>query len=371
MSDDKKKKPTKQTFFRINSQGELTETEKTEMGPFNEKVEPNTIEPPEIVPIQEQLNEQSHQEPVAVLPDPEITNPGLGQEPKNIQLTAEASDDLRAESEPAKEEVTNEESAPPPIPNQEIQESGTSIEPSVTMQSPPIGQEDSISESAVDLKPELPKDQSFETLRNYISLKEKEVADLKEQQKQYQNVVIKLKRTQGELSQSNLRLKEDLELARANEQLIKKEMLNLREKHENEIAILKNDFDQQKTQNSNFQEQVQELNRQKNIWREKISEDLKKIKIKEKELENRYELLKRDTETLLDSKDQQILDLKKKIDAFELELESLEERLRSEHAIINSIDGKKRRLIETLKLAISLLEQLDSSKDISEERKTG
>ena len=148
-------------------------------------------------------------------------------------------------------------------------------------------------------------------------------------------------------------------------------MLQAREKHENEIAILKNDYENQLQKSGLFQEQLQDLNRQKNVWKEKISEDLKRIKLKEKELENRYELLKKDTETLLDSKDQHFLELKKKTDALELELESLEERLRKEHAILNSVESKKRRLIETLKLAISLLEQINLEEGSENERKAG
>ncbi len=91
----------------------------------------------------------------------------------------------------------------------------------------------------------------------------------------------------------------------------------------------------------------------------KSSDDLKRIKIKEREFENKYELLRRDTQTLLNSKDEQILELKEKLDATEIESESLEERLRDQIRVLNEIEGKKKRLIETLKLAITLLEEID------------
>ncbi|MBI4405871.1 MAG: hypothetical protein HY537_17055, partial [Deltaproteobacteria bacterium] len=70
--------------------------------------------------------------------------------------------------------------------------------------------------------------------------------------------------------------------------------------------------------------------------------------------------LKSDMQALLDSKDKQILELKKKENARELEMESMEDRVRRQETILSSIDSKKKRLIETMKLAISLLEEIDS-----------
>jgi len=48
---------------------------------------------------------------------------------------------------------------------------------------------------------------------------------------------------------------------------------------------------------------MESIKRSREEWRDKIKEDLKRIKLKERELENKYELLKRDTQALLDSKD--------------------------------------------------------------------
>jgi hypothetical protein len=318
MSDDTNKNE-KKTFFRINTKGEISEAsqpeEKTQLGNEPQHISDATTE------VKSKQNEPqfSTEEPsFNAASDPQFIEPAQEKSELN-QITSLENNDVKEDFPPA------------PIPSEENQE----------------------------------------TLRNYIAFKEKESADLKEQQKQYQQVLLKLKRTHAELSQTNHELQVQLQDAQTSEALLKKEMLSLRDKFETEIATLKNDFEQQKLKNGTFQEHIAEINRQKSLWKEKISEDLKRIKLKEKELENRYELLKKDTETLLDSKDQQILEFRKKNDALELELESLEERLLNEHAILNSIESKKRRLIETLKLAISLLEQIDGTNDPNEERKAG
>ncbi len=376
MSDDSKKKPSKQTFFRINSQGELSRTEKS--APHSEELEPKSFTESKNSPFDNSPTEVKPKEPTIAESQIENTHTGVFQEPKTFTAlsTNEPEKKLNVEPSLSLEDGQKEVHEPSSILASESEEVNkeSSIEELFDLANKeeiPIEPLDSNLENNISSTFAPSNHDNLATLKNYIVLKEKEVEDLKEQQKQYQNVLLKLKRTHSELNQTNMDLQHELEAAKTNEQLIKTDQVHLREKHENEIAILKNDFEQQQQQNGFFQEQLQDLNRQKNIWKEKISDDLKKIKIKEKELENRYELLKKDTETLLDSKDQQILELKKKSDAFELELESLEERLRSEYAILNSINSKKRRLIETLKLAISLLEQLDSSTESAEERKIG
>ena len=361
MSEDNKKSGIK-GFFRINTRGEISETKERvevtntgqEPSQFDslkdsddsyaekdkQKTEPSSEMPqvdPTIAPINEPLEIGS---PLETENEPEL-NLGF-----NLDLPdEETSGELNAEViEQGNQEATHSEHDLP---------------------------DDFLKNLSQPEAPPVTTGENVDTLRNYISLKEKECEDLKEQQKQYQQVLLKLKRTHAETLNTTKDLQGQLENVKLSESLIKKELSTIKEKHENEIALLKNDFEQEQMKNGSFQTQLSELNRQKTVWKEKISEDLKKIKLKEKELENRYELLKKDTETLLDSKDQQLLALRKKNDALELELEAFEARLLNEHAILNSVESKKRRLIETLKLAISLLESLDTHETPSDERKVG
>jgi hypothetical protein len=363
--NDNKNQGHKQAFFRINSKGELTQADqKTVIGEIREEAKETEQEPKlqfEDFPTEIQSNE-----PSAFSLEREYTQSNLQVEPKQISLSEDNNP-----VEPISLMETPQETEPSE-PNEAAEVIQQDFQVDLKTAVDEVESHSPFEEMVPPAPAEAPIiDNDLATLRSYIAIKEKEVSDLKEQQKQYQNVLLKLKRTHGELLDSNQDLHRELAASQTNEQLIKKELSHLREKHENEIAILKNDFAQNQQQQGNYQEQIEDLNRQKNIWKEKISEDLKKIKLKEKELENRYELLKKDTETLLDSKDNQVLELKKKSDALELELESLEDRLRSEHAILNSIEGKKRRLIETLRLAISLLEEIDSNSEANQERKTG
>lgn len=203
----------------------------------------------------------------------------------------------------------------------------------------------------------------MELLKRYITLKETEVIDLKEQVKQFQSFLTKLSLESDNLTQKNRELLIELEHAKKHEEILKSELIEQKQKFEQESAIIRNDSEEKLKKVHEFELQMNDLNLKKEEWKERVREDLKRIKLKEKELENKYELLKRDTQALLDSKDKHLLELKNKNDAFELELEALEERLRKSNTALNNIDAKKQRLVETMKLAITLLEDIDSDSD--------
>lgn len=202
-------------------------------------------------------------------------------------------------------------------------------------------------------------DGQSEILRKYLALKESEVRDLREQHQQYQSFI---GRVSNELEKSNLRIRElltDMETSRAQEEQIRRENRSLRSAHEEEILRIKSEYEERLKKSGDYESQVDDLIKRRDQWRERVKEELKRIKLKERELENRYELLKRDMQALLDSKDRHALELKKKNDALELEMESLEEKLLLSSRKLGSVESKKRRLIETMKLCLGLLETID------------
>lgn len=213
-----------------------------------------------------------------------------------------------------------------------------------------------------------------ELLRKYIALKETEVRDVREQQKQYRSFVKKLTSQVETLTNRNRENLTNLENTKRREESLRRDIQNLKERHEGEIQLLKNDLDDKMQRFGNVKSEASHLEQRQQEWKEKVKEDLRRIKLKEKELENKYELLKRDTQALLDSKDKHVLELKHKNDALDFELESFEERLRNANTILASISSKKNKLIDTLRLVMTLLEQVDAEPDYSadtERKKAG
>ncbi len=210
-----------------------------------------------------------------------------------------------------------------------------------------------------------------EVLRKYIALKESESRDLKEQQKQYQNYVRKMTAQMRSLTNKSHDLVSELETLKRRDESSRLEAREIEKRYREEIVRMKNEFEEAQRRTGNVSAEYQELQRRREEWKDKVREDLKRIKLKERELENKYELLKRDTQALLDSKDKHVIELKRKNDALELEMESLEERLRNATLSVSAVQAKKRRLIETLRLAISLLEQMDQVELPDDEKKAG
>ena len=210
-----------------------------------------------------------------------------------------------------------------------------------------------------------------DVLRKYLSLKEAEVRDLRDQARQYQSL---LKKVSGQLdghTRKNRDLLSDHESMKRRDESMRAELRELKDKYNSEVVRLKNEYEERLRQSGNYDSAMEELMKTREEWRDKVKEDLKRIKLKERELENKYELLKRDTQALLDSKDKHHLELKKKCDALDLELESLEDRLRHSNSVLGSIESKKRRLVETMKLAITLLEEIDTVESDVNQKKAG
>ncbi len=216
-----------------------------------------------------------------------------------------------------------------------------------------------------------------EILRKYISLKETEVRDMRDQKRQYQTAVKKLSTQVEEYTNRARELANEVDILRRRNEAVQAENREVKDRFSGDMKVLQVEMEEKLKKSGNYESQMEGLSREQQEWKAKVREELKRIKLKERELENKYELLKRDAQALLDSKDKHVLEVKKKNDALELEMESLEERLRRGNTILNAIDSKKKRLIETMKLAISLLEAIDQvdagaeTRDDDGERKAG
>ncbi len=84
--------------------------------------------------------------------------------------------------------------------------------------------------------------------------------------------------------------------------------------------------------------------------------DVKKVQIRERELEQRLELLKADAETQIRNRDLKILELKRKIDAMEFDMDSISQQEKKSVESRFELEDKLDKAIKTLRNAISVLE---------------
>lgn len=88
----------------------------------------------------------------------------------------------------------------------------------------------------------------------------------------------------------------------------------------------------------------------------RLSTNIQKIRVRERELENRLELVKMESTALVRNKDEIILDLKRQVDQLNLELENYRNKGQELNKQLGDRQEILRRTVKALRLALSMLE---------------
>lgn len=92
---------------------------------------------------------------------------------------------------------------------------------------------------------------------------------------------------------------------------------------------------------------------------QRFHNDLKKIRIREKEYENKNLILKAESAAVTKAKDEMILDLKRKIDQFQFEIDNYKTKFSATDSLMNEMREREVRAIKALRLALNILETDD------------
>lgn len=97
--------------------------------------------------------------------------------------------------------------------------------------------------------------------------------------------------------------------------------------------------------------------------RTRVRKDIRKIRENERDLEARLELLRRDSETLLQARDERVLDMQRKIDALEFDLDQVQDgRVQAEMESERYL-AKLSRVARALHIAVGMIEDQPVSED--------
>ncbi|MGE4132516.1 MAG: hypothetical protein AB7F86_12810 [Bdellovibrionales bacterium] len=105
-----------------------------------------------------------------------------------------------------------------------------------------------------------------------------------------------------------------------------------------------------------LQRDVENLRRKNEELELRISSNVQKIRVRERELENRLELMKMESAALIRSKDEMILELKRHIDQLNMELGNYRTKNQELNRQTNDRQEMLRRTVKALRLALSMLE---------------
>lgn len=130
---------------------------------------------------------------------------------------------------------------------------------------------------------------------------------------------------------------------------LEKEKSEIQESAHSELLILKGNLQYKENEVSKARLKVDELET-------RLKSDFKKIRVRERELENRLELLRAEKSALVRSKDEYILEQKRKIDQLSQELDNYRKKCLELNKTIEANQDQVKRTERALRLALSNLE---------------
>ena len=243
------------------------------------------------------------------------------------------------------------------------------VSPDLNLESLNFSTEDT-EEEIVPVKEEKPKKKKKETVEAKESRDREYGEDLKEisgaysgEMERMQATISNLRADREELLQKIQKMEDD-KLMQSRQTLSiraelderKIELTIIRKKLNEEINELKDRlklFDEKKLI---LEEKNRILHQELDKAAQKNKIDVKKVQMRERELEGKLELLKADAETQIRNRDLKILELKRKIDAMEFDMESISQQEKRSVESRYELEDKLDKAIKTLRGAITVLE---------------
>ncbi len=203
----------------------------------------------------------------------------------------------------------------------------------------------------------------LETLKKYLLFREQDVAvlsnQLKEtrQQLEEMNQVLRLERAMA------TEMKHTVEEQRRRIEGFETERRVLTEGFEREANELRFQIKGKSDKARLFEAQVKEAVDEVERIKERVRLDIRKIRTREKELENRLEINRRDGEALLTLRESRIVELKRKLDLLEFNMDLLQNQYERERTNNKKLRELFERASQVVKVAGGLLEVNEPTTD--------
>lgn len=216
-----------------------------------------------------------------------------------------------------------------------------------------------------------------DTLKKYLSLREMDVATLSQQLQQSKDHISNL---EAELRKEKADNSELSYLAQEQEARIKnfeKEKQIALESSQTENQELKFEMKKRMDKIRLLEIQVREASLEAEKIKDRVRNDIRKIRSREKELENRLEIMRKDSEALLASRENRIIELKRKLDLIEFNMDILQNQYEKEKQLTVSFKEKLEKAAQVVRMAEGMLhptEQMDIgdilTQDLNKDDKT-
>ncbi len=200
-------------------------------------------------------------------------------------------------------------------------------------------------------------DKDVETMKNYLALREQDVMVLTGQMRSAQERVRQLeallkeeRARNAELSQAVQKQDQQLKSFERDKQVEFEVLFN-------QVEDLNLQIREKTDKVRTFETKLKIMTSEVDQVKERVRVDIRRIRVREKELENQLEILKKDSTALLVARDEKILELKRKIDLLEFNMELVQEQHNKERNVTEQLRQKLKEAAGVMKRAGGLLDQ--------------
>ena len=180
------------------------------------------------------------------------------------------------------------------------------------------------------------------------------IRGLRDDRQQLLDKIYKLEEEKKNSQQDNISMRAELDEKKIELTLLKK-------RHNDEVNHLRYQLNLTEDKRIMMEEKNKLLRQEFDKLASKVRLDFNKIQSREKELEHQLELLKADSEVQIRHRDVKVLELKRKIDTLEFDMENIIIKENQSKNLQGELEAKLDKTIKTLRNAISSLESEDDS----------
>jgi len=210
------------------------------------------------------------------------------------------------------------------------------------------------SEPPQDIAP-LPKGESFSDFPDDELLRFKAtVRELRLEREDLLGSIDKLEADKAVLQQKNLSQKAEIEE-------LKIELEVLKQRHYKELEETKTALSLGNRQKSIIEEKAKHYKAELEEVNQKFRVNFSQVRRREQELESKLELISMDSASQLKTRDEKILDLKRKIDSLEFNMESLESSEKQSKTQTKKLEKKLAQIMSTLANSLDKFQDEDDS----------
>lgn len=105
-----------------------------------------------------------------------------------------------------------------------------------------------------------------------------------------------------------------------------------------------------------LEQQLREMSDEIERLKERVRMDIRKIRVREKELENKLELMKKDSEALLTARENKIIELKRKVDLLEFNMDLLQDQHSREKENSTRLRERLTKAAQVVRVAAGILD---------------